>query len=215
MDYFKFEVVNINNKNNFIIDSSNISSNDELDLLSKLSDKNYNFCKDKKCCSLPFAEQIKYLRNVPSQVYGCHLQNEMMNLFELKKIKNEDDKGDAQDKNGKIVELKVSMKVRKDKYCCVQIRGWQEIDYYLILFINAKNINNISYEFFKITKEQMKDELIEFKAEAAHLTKKARENNKNIEMRFDLNDDRYNRWKALYQIDEPNDNRWSNYCKNG
>lgn len=115
----------------------------------------------------------------------------------------EEDCGDAVDSEGKYYELKTSFSNEKKCLNIRQLRPWQPVDYYYCFFIDTNNFNNSV--FFKLSKEQMKNE-INSVGTPTHGSRKANSLNINIEYSitlpvFDNKNENVIRWKNNYKIE--------------
>lgn len=95
------------------------------------------------------------------------------------KIPAKENRGDYFDPiNNKYIELKASF-TNKDKCLNMrQIRLWQEVDYYLAIYIDHNNLLNS--KVYLLTHMQMSEE-VEKRGSATHGTGLANQNNENIE----------------------------------
>ena len=72
-----------------------------------------------------------------SQSYGCRIQNRIIKDNGWEAIKSSQNRGDAIDNSGQYNEIKVSfLTSNTNAYNLVQIRPYQNIDYYYILFVD-------------------------------------------------------------------------------
>lgn len=115
----------------------------------------------------------------------------------------EEDCGDAVDANGKYYELKTSFSNEKNCLNIRQLRPWQRIDYYYCCFIDTNNFSNSV--FFKLNKEQMKNEINRI-GNPTHGSRKANLVNTNIEYSITLpisdnKNENVIRWKSNYKIE--------------
>lgn len=137
------------------------------------------------------------------QAYGIRIQNRLIAQLEGLKTKAKDNNGDFTDITGAAYECKTSILMRDNsKFHVVQIRPWQNSDYYcLLLDIRTENFQGYC---FKLTSEEMKEELVLLNATSAHGTTDANKQNKNIEYRFTMrvseDNEHFLRWRKKYQI---------------
>jgi hypothetical protein len=138
------------------------------------------------------------------QSYGFRIENRLR--FQLDAIRNNatSNNGDFQDIEGNNYECKTSvLTTNSSQINLVQIRPWQNTDYYCIFF-DMRNKGFKPY-CFKLTAEEMKQELFLNNGTAAHGTLAANKVNRNIEYRFsfnlDDNDKTFRRWKEKYLVD--------------
>lgn len=136
------------------------------------------------------------------QTYGVNIQKRLIEELGLTKVEASEDKGDFIDNFGDHYELKVSLiQNPKQKLNLVQIRPWQDTNYYFIAFCIK---NEEVYAFcFSLSHERMIEELKITNAGSAHGTKKSIENNTNIEYRLsvpiDSNNETFARWFVKYR----------------
>lgn len=136
------------------------------------------------------------------QAYGPRIQARLVKELNLKKVKATEDSGDFVDQFGDNFEFKVSIVDSPlSKMNIVQVRPWQSTSYWCFCF-DIRSDEFLPYAF-KLSKHQMKNELDSIGANAAHGTKKANTDNKNVEYRFslivDCNDAHFKRWLELYK----------------
>lgn len=149
---------------------------------------------------LPLIDLSKCLVAFTSpQSYGPRLEN-----FLKRKLQICHNKGysDCIDQYNIAYEIKVSILThQKSLINVVQIRPWQETQYY-ILVIDLRNYKQAYYDCFKLTKEQMIQEGVLLKWNNAHIHKKETSNNAKVEKRFSMkieNED-YTRWCSQYKV---------------
>lgn len=136
------------------------------------------------------------------QRYGGLIEKRLVKELKLIKKKSSEDSGDFTDAFGDHYEFKSSIiKKDGDKINLVQIRPWQNTNYYIVAI---RFWQGLTYCFaFKLSHEQMMKELVECKATAAHGTKKAILNNENVEYRFSIKplkkDENFRRWIQNYR----------------
>jgi hypothetical protein len=137
-----------------------------------------------------------------SQKYSAVIENKIREECGLKKIPNYEDKGDFistreyQNRNyypfleflttGVTVELKVSFKSKgndgKPYWNLVQLRPYENFDYYLFLFIDPEN--GCDWEWFLLKKDDVSNQ--NFTISGAHGTKQSNANNLNVEYRMSV-----------------------------
>lgn len=164
--------------------------------IKKLKNKNYGMDNDLEYF-------IKNISLLTAQSASVRIENRVSKDFELKKISPSIDLGDFIDYKGNYYEFKASiLNETNDCLNIVQIRLWQEIQYYLLIAFDIRDLNNFRSYMFILTKQQMIEEMKLVKACAAHGTKKANEFNLNTELRYSLkinqNSDVYKRWLKDY-----------------
>lgn len=110
------------------------------------------------------------------------------------KVSASDGCGDYKDTDGKFFELKMSSTNSTGKININQIRPWQNVDYYRVVYWDIENPSG-SKEYI-LSKTQMERE-VERRGYACHGTKAANRRNENIEysIRLGVNND----WDALYK----------------
>ena len=131
---------------------------------------------------LPEKEFIQCMSLITGQSYGTRIQNYIRNRLKWKKVLVEDELGDMMkplfNEPGKFVEVKSSLlTLTNDKLNWVQIRLFHDIDYYLGVAYELRDLSN--YESFKflLTHDQMVEECVG--ANAAHGTKSVNKSNEN------------------------------------
>lgn len=151
-------------------------------------------------------ESLSYL--IP-QSWGTKIQNYICNKLKFKNVCAGKNKGDLFDEENNIYyELKTSMLndfKESLNFNVKNIRLWQDVDFYLCLFIDVRDIDNIKHNLFILSKEDMINEVELLKANPTNGTKEANINNSNIDLSFSIkvNSSNYKRWveKYLYEID--------------
>ena len=157
---------------------------------------------------LPEKEFIQCMSLITGQSYGTRIQNYIRNILKWKKVLVEDELGDMMkplfNEPGKFVEVKSSLlTLTNDKLNWVQIRLFHDIDYYLGVAYELRDLSN--YESFKflLTHDQMVEECVG--ANAAHGTKSVNKSNENVELalRITCNEGNpeFERWKKMYRVD--------------
>jgi hypothetical protein len=157
---------------------------------------------------LPEKEFIQCMSLITGQSYGTRIQNYIRNRLKWKKVLVEDELGDMMkplfNELGKFVEVKSSLlTLTNDKLNWVQIRLFHDIDYYLGVAYELRDLSN--YESFKflLTHDQMVEECVG--ANAAHGTKSVNKSNENVELalRITCNEGNpeFERWKKMYRVD--------------
>lgn len=111
--------------------------------------------------------------------YGSRLQNYVCNLLKLPIIKSTLDTGDFKFKNT-FGEFKVTFLGQNGEYHITHIRQWQKFKYYLIMFIDCEN--DFTPEFYFVPKNVMN----KFKLGNMVGTKKANEDNHNVDLRVNV-----------------------------
>jgi len=143
----------------------------ELQLLKKECD-NYIYNKAN------FKEYLAKVKLcIPSQSYGTRLEKFIIDIFGYTKVKNKIKRGDCKDKNNDHYEIKVSYLSKKDAFSIVQIRKQHNIQFYLLVFIEAelyKSYDDVKIRYFKVPS----DILYAMKLGTAHGSKKDKHANK-------------------------------------
>lgn len=129
------------------------------------------------------------------------------NKMDWKRVKASEGRGDFLDssENGYgYIELKNSFTNKEEKLNLRQIRLWQDVDYYLCIYIDEENLENSSV--FLLTKEQMTKE-VENMGGYTHGTVEANKDNKNKEYSITLpvkkeKNEHTVRWNNEYSSEE-------------
>ena len=159
--------------------------------------KNYETLKNESWKNFIIA-----MAQINPQSYGAKIQKRLIEELGLEKISASEDKGDFVNQFGDHYELKVSLLLKdKAKMNLVQIRPWQDTNYYFIAF-GIKNSEVYAF-CFSLSHDRMLEELKLMNAFAAHGTKKSLEKNTNIEYRIDLainsDNEHFQRWFTKYR----------------
>ena len=156
--------------------------------------------------NLPEKEFIKGMVCLNPQSYGARIEKYIKNNLGFDKVAAKENKGDLVDPiRDEYYEVKISLLTQNNPALnLVQIRLWQENDYYLCVAYDLRDISNYRKYIFLLTHDEMEKECE--KANAAHGTSVSNNNNKNVELRLsiicDENNDTFNRWKGNYLIDD-------------
>jgi len=176
------------------------------DAVSKLDDfietKKWIMNNPLKLFNKNWSTYIKMMMYLHPQSYGSKIQKRIVHELGLNSVNSRNDKGDFIDKFGDHYELKVSLSIDDDpKINLVQIRPWQNTNYYFISFV-YKNKNIYAY-CFKLSHKEMENEIKLTKMSPAHGTKTSLKDNKNIEYRLtfpiDPNNEIFLRWFKNYR----------------
>lgn len=149
-------------------------------------------------------ESLNYL--IP-QSWGTKIQNWLCNKLNFSNVNSGINKGDLFDKeNNLYYELKTSMlNDFKDglNFNVKNIRIWQDIDFYLCLFIDVRDVENIKPMLFILSKQEMINEMKILKANSTNGTKEANKENVFIDKSFSIkvNSENFKRWKNNYFYD--------------
>jgi len=147
-------------------------------------------------------EFIKGMSLLNPQSYGSRIEKRIMHDVQGYKIKASENKGDI-GLNGKNVEVKVSLlNSVNDSLNMVQVRLFHDVDYYLCVAYDMRDISTYKKYVFLLTHDQMAHECK--RAHAAHGTKSVNELNENVELRLQVNcnegDSVFERWQDAYGI---------------
>ena len=148
---------------------------------------------------------IKAMSLLNPQSYGARIEKRIMHDVEAQKVKASEGKGDIK-LNGKNIEVKISLLTPVNHSLnMVQIRLFHEVDFYLCIGYDIRDIKDYKKYVFLLTHDQMEKECE--RAHAAHGTKSVNEINKNVELRLQVDcvegNAIFERWKDLYEIDLP------------
>lgn len=147
-----------------------------------------------------FFEIMSYLH--PS-TYGKYIQDRYIYDKGLESISSLEDRGDCMDVNGNYYELKTSfIDSVNSRINVVQIRPWQNIDFYDIITIDKRE-NPFDVGVYRLSKNDMEYEC-SLLGSTAHITSEASRFNKNKELRFTLKVDPFSwdyiRWEEKYRV---------------
>jgi hypothetical protein len=145
---------------------------------------------------------IKSIILLNPQTYGNRIERRIICEMKGKKVKPSLNKGDME-KNGEFYEIKTSILFNKNNSLnLVQLRLWQNVDYYLCIGYDLRNFKYKKYSFL-LTKEEMIKETKLCKMSSAHGTKKINKKNSNVELRFSLKfsnkNEHFKRWLKNYK----------------
>lgn len=135
------------------------------------------------------------------QSYGAQIQNRYKRKNNYQGVQHAEDRGDLI-KRDEYNEYKVSLITHSNvNLNVVQVRLWQKLDWYIVHCYDVRDINNIIFYEFKLSKSQMEHE-IELLGQSAHLTKEAAADNTNVEYRLSIpvGGEVFNRWKHSYLV---------------
>jgi len=157
--------------------------------------KNKEYCFEKS-----LEEFALHLSILPSQMYGCRIENKLSKYLELENS-NDKNRGDRVSKNNRYIEIKGSF--NSDILNLVQIRPWQDISEYVIYFWNFDSNFKLKDYYFHLSVKEMNNELDLLNAGNAHGTKEANYSNKNKELalHIDKKSKHFLRWIKNYYID--------------
>lgn len=149
----------------------------------------------------PDKEYAKAIMFLNPQSYGSLCEKRLLNQLGAEKISAKANSGDLRFEDLNL-EVKCSLLDRNEVLNMVQVRPWQEIDAYLCVAYDVRNVEEYRTFYYVLTKKQMSEELLLLKATAAHGTAEANEKNKNVEKAIRLNmmdeDLHFQRWQERY-----------------
>ena len=143
---------------------------------------------------------INLMRTLPPQNYGTRIQNRVIKNLKFQKCKASDDCGDCLDNFGDNYEIKTSIIDGVNVSLNVlKVRPWVEVHYYIIAFDCRPNTPFKCY-FFRLSKNEMEQELKLLKATASNHIKERNEDNDNVDLRFsiEIESENWNRWTSRY-----------------
>jgi hypothetical protein len=152
-------------------------------------------------------EFIKGMTILTPQSYGSRIETYIRNRLESMKNSATNNNGDIC-VNNKNLEVKISiLSSTNNSLNMVQIRLFHDIDYYLCVAFDMRNVRSYSKYIFLLSHKDMENETRV--ASAAHGTKTSNLVNRNIELRLSLlcedYDDTFRRWKEKFLIKELED----------
>jgi len=154
---------------------------------------------------LPEKEFIKGMVFLNPQSYGSRIETYIKEQLVFTKVKAKDNHGDLMNSIANLFyEVKISLLTSiNESLNLVQIRLWQNNDYYICVAYDFRDINNYRKYLFLLTHDEMVEETKS--ATAAHGTKKSNKNNENVELRFSFkcndDDETFVHWKENYLIE--------------
>lgn len=130
------------------------------------------------------------------QSYGAAIEKKFIIDNNLRKNNPSDNNGDVYNsKFNRNYEIKTSYLSKDDTYNLVQIRSWQDVDYYiLIIDISDEKVNKT---LFVLNHQKMCNEIEKY-GNNAHGTKSILKENNKIEKRLTLTNNDIARWKEMY-----------------
>lgn len=162
-------------------------------LLAEERAKNKNKVED----GLPFDDFLAacYVK-CSSQSYGPKIEKRVIEEYGFTKIPQKKGEGDLLTTkktnfpffnfdSDKKSELKVSYLSANNSWNLIQLRNYENFDYYVFLLINPKS--QCEYEWYILNKKDVND--TNFKMNAIHGTKKSNLENKNIEYKITVSKD--------------------------
>lgn len=177
-----------------------------------MDDAQYNLLMEQKSIvssvknwgmDLPEKEFIKGMSILNPQSYGSRIEKRIQNELGYTKIKPSENSGDIRSRCNKPanVEVKISILTpQNDSLNMVQIRLFHDVDYYLCVAYDCRNISEYKRYIFLLTHDEMEMECVN--ASAAHGTNTVNELNKNIELRMSVicedDNEQFHSWKNKY-----------------
>lgn len=153
---------------------------------------------------LPIDDFCLLAKFLNPQSYGNRVQCYFAEIMDYILLPSSFDNGDFLNKYNEIVEFKCSFLTKLNRDINVKnIRKWQnEIKYYYIFTVDFLDFNNLTYRTYKLTKQELYQEIEILNASACHSTKIINEKNENIEVGFSIKIDsnNYKRWCDLYLL---------------
>jgi hypothetical protein len=136
-----------------------------------------------------------------SQAKAPLIEDYIKHKLNLNSVPSSINRGDGyHGSSNKYYEIKASTNNQANTLNLVQIRAWQDVDYYLAVFINENNLQK-SYVFL-LTKSQLKQELKYMNASASHGTTTSNSKNENVEYSLHLilseDNKHFLRWQKKY-----------------
>lgn len=148
--------------------------------IREFADKNENFGFD---YDFNFFLKVCHCYINP-QSYGTRIQNRLILEYCWEKTQTKLDKGDVKLKNNKFGELKASYKSVDGKFNFVQIRPYQNCDFYLFLAINPDE--NYKEYYFIVLKKDIDTFLKTVKATNCHGVNENKLDKTKNELRFSV-----------------------------
>ena len=121
------------------------------------------------------------------------MEDALVDMFHWKKVKASEDKGDYIDCDGKYFELKCSSSNDADTINILQVRPWQEVDYYVVIYFDLDVPS--SSKVYVLQKSEMVEE-VEKLGHPSHGTSTANQENGKIEYSIHLPIE--NEWDGKY-----------------
>ena len=146
---------------------------------------------------------IKKVSLLTPQSYGNKIEKWINKQIKSKMVMARHNRGDLNLK-GKYIEVKSSIITKSNPFLnMVQIRLYQDLDYYLCCAFDVRDIRNYKSYFFLLTHDQMEEEMDVLTSTPAHGTKDSIKDHNNIELRYSLladsNSGVFKRWINKYQ----------------
>lgn len=147
---------------------------------------------------------VNLMRLLPPQNYGTRIESRIIKKLNLKKVKANKNKGDCVDDENNHIEIKASIVDGINMFCNItNIRNYQNLDYYLIVCFDVRNLEDLKLYSFILSKTEMIQECKNLNATAQIGTKEANILNENIEQRLSINieSEIFKKWIKLYFLD--------------
>lgn len=173
--------------------------------IKKILERRYQISKNKKWgFDLEEKEFIKGMTLLNPQSYGSRIEKYIQTKLNWGKVKASLNQGDLMSDTNKKLELKVSILTSNNNNLnLVQIRLFHDVDYYLCMAYDLRNLPEYKRYMFLLTHDEMEFETQN--ASAAHGTQHSNLLNENIELRMSLpiddNNEVFKRWKNTYLIE--------------
>jgi len=146
---------------------------------------------------------IKKVSLLSPQSYGNKIEKWINKQLKTKMVLASKNRGDLSS-NGKYIEVKSSIITKTNPFLnMVQIRLYQDLDYYLCCAFDVRDIRNYKSYYFLLTHDDMEEEMKVLTSTPAHGTKDSLKDHNNIELRYSLlideNSKIFKRWMSKYQ----------------
>ncbi|MGY5139590.1 hypothetical protein ACUZ9N_02535 [Mycoplasmopsis gallinarum] len=158
--------------------------------------------KPEKWIEIENAEEFfKIISFLTPQSKSIWIETKIIEKLELKKIKANLNRGDAINKNNEYIEIKISTPSKFGNILnLVQIRPFQNLDYYFCVFVDDINFQNNF--FFVLNKKEMDTE-IKLIGTNAHISGNKNQHKEfRISIKIDLKDVNFQRWLKHYRNSE-------------
>jgi hypothetical protein len=142
---------------------------------------------------MPIKEFIQHMSMLNPQSYGSRIERRIIRDSQNYKVPASLGRGDMKSAGESYYEIKNSIVTDANNGLnLVQIRLWQDVDYYLCIAYDIRDIENFKSYIFLLTHDEMVEQC-KYQANAAHGTTKANIDNTNVEMRFSIPIDENNK----------------------
>ena len=150
------------------------------------SDRDFGF-------NMTLKEFIKHMSLLNPQSYGSRIERRIIRDSQNTKVNSSLGRGDMVSGGDSYYEIKNSIVTDANNALnIVQVRLWQDIDYYLCIAYDLRDLDNFKSYIFLLTHDEMKEQC-RYQANAAHGTNDANVDNTNVEMRFSIPIDENNK----------------------